>query len=216
MPATLSASGDDMTSPRLFVRPGDELTIAAAQVNWINGQMRSRPERVERQSPGQIQTVVVKLPKSSWSSDWGISPTVGHAIGLPPGISWTAVKNPKLPNPPPDGVPPNRVAAESDLLVPTPDVPPILLGGPGQAYDTFGVVMDIGRDADNYFATIAVGGVLACRAIAWAPGDRLVGPPPWPRLQAAQPLWRPYATMAPAGGAKVLATGAYFQLGPDP
>jgi hypothetical protein len=205
-----------MTSPRLFVRPGDELTIAAAQVNWINGQMRSRPERVEHQSPGQIQTVVVKFAKSSWSSDWGIAPTVGHAIGLPPALRWTGIKNLKLPKETPPGFDANRVSAESDLIFPSPDVPPILLDGPGQACDTFGVIMDLGAQGEDYFALLAVAGVIACRAIAWGPGDRLVGPPPWPRLEAAQPLWRPYATIAPAGGTKLLATGGYFQLGDNP
>lgn len=88
--------------------------------------------------------------------------------------------------------------------------------------ERFGVIRSIAYDTDKeseednayYQATVIVGGLFVCRALAYAPGDRLMAPPPVPGGNMAQ-RWHPYPLMAPAGPGIVLATGGYFRTGPN-
>ena len=96
------------------------------------------------------------------------------------------------------------------------------LAGTGAGSEQFGVVTAISVNeatetaAASYTVTFAVAGVFTCRCIAFALSDRLLGPPPIPANNAAKPFWYPYPMMAPAGTARVIAYGGYWQVGPDP
>lgn len=113
---------------------------------------------------------------------------------------------------------PTRVVNLSDLGVVQPGVSGryMRLAGTGAAAEQFGVVTSIAQDNANYNVTFIVAGVFTCRCLAFALSDRLLGPPPVPANTAARPLWYPYPMMAPAGTARVIAYGGYWQIGSDP
>lgn len=174
--------------------------------------------------PSPLQHVVVRMPlAAAIGLENQIDLTVGHSVGLPSVGTRHSILNKNLSflggnawNP--GNAEQNRVADENDLAAAFGstqwmDIPDI-----GMANEQFGIVESINRDEENNlcFARLIVGGVFMCRAIAWAPADRLMGPPPVPAQEAARQLWRPYATMAPVGPASVIATGAWYRLGANP
>jgi hypothetical protein len=79
--------------------------------------------------------------------------------------------------------------------------------------DVFGVISDITSDDSHYFITLIVGGTFQCRVISYAPGTRVLGPPPYVGSAELKALWQPLPLMSTAGQGRIIATGSYVQLG---
>lgn len=213
------------------IEPGQKLTSAISARAWNRAQQAA--DIVLGVNPGYavagapvspLRYATLRIPKSAvtnvqWPS--GMTLSVGHAIGLPQVGTRLALRNTKLTagNPAEDGS--NRVTSENDLAVPEAATQWLDVADLGFAQDQFGVIQSLhtATDAESeieyYYITAIVGGVFKCRALAMAPGDRLIGPTGVPSNNGLKPMWRPYAVMAPAGPARVLAVGAWYRLGTE-
>jgi hypothetical protein len=209
------------------IEPGQKISTALSARAWNRAQDAADIVLGERlglgigdKKPSPLHYVVVRMPlQSATNLGNNIDLAVGHSVGMPLTGTRNSIFNTNLSLPwNPNNEEQNRVTLEQDLAVPSSAFQWIDIPDAGMASEQFGVIESISKDEVNgvCFARLIVGGVFMCRAIAWAPADRLMGPPPVPAQQTALPLWRPYATMAPAGSASVLAVGAWYRLGANP
>lgn len=174
--------------------------------------------------PGHIQHITVRLSKSaldqetaSWPSHIPDVPTggklaIGHALSL--GQMDDSFNTTMCPFEDEEW---NGSTSASDLDS-LPQLQPSVVNrflqrsGVGGPTESFGIVAAISSDAQYYFVSLIVGGVIVCRCLSFAPGDGLIGPAPVPTHSSARDVWYPYPLMGPAGSSRVLAVGGFTKI----
>lgn len=208
---------------RIF--PGDSLKKSITARSW--NRLQSAADRVLEgdfagQSAGlarhEWQTVLVRVPRYQPSVPAEFEWRYGYAIGLEQFSTYTHTMWPADRATRPSTNVAHHYVTKNELPVLGAAAKTIDVGGLGFASESFGIVCGVDGDATHWFLRVIVRGIVTIRVVGYAMGDRVLGPPPCPpssgsfAAPALRSVWEPYAMMAPAGRAEILAIGGVYQM----
>ncbi len=212
--------------PRGPMRSGQPLALSAAQLNWINQQMRGpgMGGGALGRDGSPLDTVVVTVANGTFDSftaefPAGVTFGVGSALDLTFGFGLDAAQ---LESSADRGDPPTTASAfEVDQFAKLDAISfqkrAMRITSNTMDYrhsEHWGVVRSLSRGTTTTTMDVIVGGLFSCLVYAFSTDRRVSGALPIPLAGATFPktLWRPFPTLSPAGYGYVVAFGSWWRV----